>query len=113
MSAVVVNEVRRGFYLDSVALMQLSAELAALAGVEGAVAMNGSPSNLQIMREAGLLAPPGEAAGPNDLVVAVRAAGEAEAGDALAHARRALEREIAPEEAGSGARAPSTAPSIA
>ena len=100
MSAVVVNEVRRGFYLDSVALMQISAELAALAGVEDAVAMNATPSNLQIMREAGLLAPPGEAAEPNDLVVAVRAAGEKEAEDALAHARSALAREIAPEEAG-------------
>ena len=100
MSAVVVNEVRRGFYLDSVALMQLSAELAALAAVEDAVAMTGTPSNLQIMREAGLLAPPGEAAGPNDLVVAVRAAGEAEAGDALAHARTALAQEVVPEEIG-------------
>ena len=100
MSAVIVNEVRRGFYLDSVALMQLSAELAALAGVEDAVAMNGTPSNLEIIREAGLLAPAGEAAGPNDLVVAVRAADEAMAGDALAHAWGALAREIAPEEAG-------------
>ena len=100
MSAVVVNEVRRGFYLDSVALMQLSAELAALAAVEDAVAMTGTPSNLQIMREAGLLAPPGAAAGPNDLVVAVRAAGAAEAEEALSHARRALAREVAPEEVG-------------
>ena len=100
MNAVIVNEVRRGFYLDSVALMQLSAELAALAGVEDAVAMTGTPSNLQIMREAGLLAPPGEAAGPNDLVVAVRAAAEAEAEDALTHARGALAREVAPKEVG-------------
>ena len=100
MSAVVVNEVRRGFYLDSVALMQLSAELAALEAVEDAVAMTGTPSNLQIMREAGLLAPPGEAAGPNDLVVAVRAAGEAEAEEALSRARSALAREVAPEEVG-------------
>ena len=100
MSAVVVNEVRRGFYLDSVALMQLSAELAALAAVEDAVAMTGTPSNLQIMREAGLLAPPGEAAGPNDLVVAVRAAGEAEAEEALSRAWSALAREVAPEEVG-------------
>ena len=35
MSAVVVNEVRRGFYLDSVALMRMSSELAGLALVEG------------------------------------------------------------------------------
>ena len=95
MNAVVVNGVRRGFYLDSVALMQLSAELASLAGVEDAVAMNGTPSNLVIMREAGLLAPPGERAGPNDLVVAVRAADGAAAEAALAHARSALQREVA------------------
>ena len=95
MSAVIVNEVRRGFYLDSVALMQLSAELAALAGVEDAVAMNGTPSNLEIIREAGLLVPPGEAAEPNDLVVAVRAADGAAAEAALAHAKSALQREVA------------------
>ena len=100
MSTVIVNEVRRGFYLDSVALMQLSAELAVLAGVEDAVAMNGTPSNLEIIREAGLLAPPGETAGPNDLVIAIRASGEEEVDGALAHARSALAREIAPEEAG-------------
>ena len=96
MSAVVVNEVRRGFYLDSVALMQISANLAALSDVEDAVAMIGTPSNLAIMREAGLLAAIGEAAGANDLVVAVRAADEAAAEAALSRARSALEREIAP-----------------
>ena len=92
MNNVVVNEVRRGFYLDSVALMRLSSDLAALAGVEDAVAMTGTPSNLDIMREAGLLAPQGEAAGPNDLVVAVRATGQAAAEAALAHAASALGR---------------------
>ena len=106
MSAVVVNEVRRGFYLDSVALMRLSAELAARAGVEDAVAMIGTPSNLEIMREAGLLASSGEAAGPNDLVVAVRAGDEAAAGAALSHAGRTLEREVAP--AGDGPWRPRT-----
>ena len=97
---VVVNEVRRGFYLDSVALMRISADLAALPGVEDAVAMIGTPANVEIMREAGLLAPEGEAAGPNDLVVAVRASGEAAAEDALARAGDALERKRAPAEGG-------------
>ena len=106
MSTVVVNEVRRGFYLDSVALMQISASLASLADVEDAVAMIGSPSNLEIMREAGLLAPTGEAAGPNDLVLAVRAGNGAAAQVALSHARDALEREVAP--AGEGDRRPRT-----
>ena len=99
MSAVVVNEVRRGFYVDSVALMRLSADLAALPGVEDAVVMVGTPSNLEIMREAGLLAPPGEVAGPNDLVVAVRTADEAAGEAALSHAANALERRSAQSEA--------------
>ena len=100
MNAVVVNEVRRGFYLDSVALMRLSAEMAGFPGVEDAVAMVGTPSNLEIMREAGLLAPPGEAAGPNDLVVAARADDEAAAGAALSHAWTALERRSVEGESG-------------
>jgi len=73
-----------------------SANLAALPGVEDAVAMIGTSSNLELMRAAGLLAPSGEAAGPNDLVLAVRAADEAAAEAAFAHARIALEREVAP-----------------
>ena len=100
MNAMVVNEVRRGFYLDSVALMRLSSDLAALPGVEDAVAMVGTPSNLVIMREAGLLASPGEAAGPNDLVVAVRAADPAAGEAALSHAWSALERKSAQTEDG-------------
>ena len=100
MNTVVINEVRPGFYLDSVALMQISAELAALPGVEDAVAMTGTPSNLEIMRGAGLLVARGEAAGSNDLVVAVRATDAAAAESALSHAGGALEREIAPVEAG-------------
>ena len=98
MSAVIVNEVRHGFYVDSVALMRLSADLAALPGVEDAVVMIGTPSNLEIMREAGLLAPPGVAAGPNDLVIAVRAADEAAGAAAFSRASSALERRSAQSE---------------
>ena len=100
VNPAVFNEVRRGFYLDSVALMRLSADLAALPGVEDAVAMIGTPANMEIMREAGLLAPAGEAAGPNDLVLAVRAGDEAVAEAALSHAGRALEQEVSPAEDG-------------
>ena len=99
-NTVVVNEVRRGFYLDSVALMRISGDLAALPGVEDAVAMIGTPANLEIMREAGLLAPEGETAGPNDLVVAVRASDEAAAEAALARAGDALEQKRAPADGG-------------
>ncbi|MCP5152165.1 MAG: acyl-CoA synthetase FdrA [Chromatiales bacterium] len=91
MSAVVVNEVRRGFYLDSVALMRVSAAVRETAGVEAASLMIGTPSNLEILAEAGLLADAGRAAGPNDLVLAVRATDDAAAGAALAAAVERLD----------------------
>ena len=96
-AAVVGNRVRRGFYLDSVALMRLSTSLEARAGVENASLMIGTPSNLALLDEAGLLAGEGRAAGPNDLVLAVRAAGE----EALAAALDAAEASL--DGAGGGA----------
>jgi FdrA protein len=89
--STIVNEVRKGFYLDSVALMRLSAEIAAMGGIEEAVLMIGTPSNLQIMQDAGVLNATGENAGPNDLVIALRADGKGSANRALAHANKSLE----------------------
>jgi FdrA protein len=74
--SVVLNRVERGRYLDSVAGMRLSRRLEALPGIEGAALMIGSPSNKALLRDAGLLAGDGEAAGANDLVIAVRASDE-------------------------------------
>jgi hypothetical protein len=34
MTGIVLNEIRKGFYLDSVALMRLSREVAAMPGVK-------------------------------------------------------------------------------
>lgn len=85
----VLNRLERGRYLDSVALMRLSRRLAGLPGVEEAALMIGSPSNKALLREAKLLAAAGEAAGPNDLVIAVRAA-DAAAGEAALDAAIAL-----------------------
>ena len=72
----VLNRVERGRYLDSVALMRLSRRLSALPGIEEASLMIGSPSNKALLRDAGLLAPEGEDAGANDLVIALRATDE-------------------------------------
>ncbi len=69
---MLANRVERGRYLDSVALMRVSRRLEALAGVEAAALMIGSPSNKALLREAGLLAAEGEQATANDLVIAVR-----------------------------------------
>ncbi len=86
MPSATVNRVERGRYLDSVALMQLSRRLAAAPGIEDAALMIGTPSNKALLRDAGLLDAEGEAAGPNDIVMAVRAKDEGAARDALAAA---------------------------
>lgn len=99
MSETVVTEVRRGFYLDSVALMRLSREIAGMDGVVEAALMMGSPSNLAIMRAAALITPECDAR-PNDLVVALKARDEAKAAAALQAALAGLEL---PKGAGDGA----------
>jgi FdrA protein len=67
--------------------MRVSRRVAALPGVENAALMMGTPSNRQLLREANLLAPEGEQAGPNDLVIAVRGGGAG----VIDEARRMLE----------------------
>jgi FdrA protein len=79
---MLANRVERGRYLDSVALMRVSRRVSALAGVEAAALMIGTPSNKELLRGAGLLAAEGEPAEPNDLIIAVRAADAAAAIDA-------------------------------
>ncbi len=78
-----VNRVDRGRYLDSVALMRVSRRVAALEGVEEASLMMASPSNKALLLDARLLATPGQDAGANDLIIAVRAATQAQADAAL------------------------------
>lgn len=82
----IVNDIRTGFFLDSVALMRISRTVAGLDGVEEAALMMGTPTNKNIMRDAGLLADEGEAASGGDLVLGVRADNDAAANAALAHA---------------------------
>lgn len=89
--SVLVNEVRRGFYLDSVALMRLSRSIADLPGVEEAALMMATPSNRQLMADAGLLSPESETAGGGDLIVALRAETAAAGEAARAEAARLLD----------------------
>ncbi|HET8876567.1 MAG TPA: acyl-CoA synthetase FdrA [Casimicrobiaceae bacterium] len=96
--AHVVNQVRRAFYRDSVALMRISRAVGALDGVASAALMIGSVTNKNLMRDAGLLNADGERAGPNDLIFAVSADGEAQAATALAEAERLLDAPAATEQ---------------
>ncbi len=70
---VLINRVRRSFYMDSVALMRISARIALLPGVSAAALMIGSTTNKKLMRDAGLLNADDDSAGANDLIIAVQA----------------------------------------
>ena len=60
MGSVTLNVVRRGFYLDSVALMRVARTIAGQSGVEEAALMMGTPANRDLMRDAGVLSDAGE-----------------------------------------------------
>jgi FdrA protein len=92
MSGVVVNIVRQGFYLDSVALMRFSREVSTMEGVEEVALMMGTPSNREIMAEADVLGPEGEKATGGDLVIGIRAKGRTVADEAITEAERLLDQ---------------------
>jgi FdrA protein len=64
---------RQDLYADSIALMQLAEGLQRLPGIEAAAVVMGTPANLASLDQAKLRPPEANGAGPNDLVVAVRA----------------------------------------
>src|SRR5215470_12682771 len=84
------NFVRKSFYRDSVTLMHLAHDMEAVAGVTRAAAMMGTPPNLALLEQAGLLASPGAAAESADLVIAIAADSAGAADAARAAAERAL-----------------------
>jgi FdrA protein len=69
---ITVNHVEPNRYQDSVTLMQVAAQMRALPGVADAALMMGTGPNKEMLEEAGLLATAGQAAGPNDLIIALR-----------------------------------------
>lgn len=105
--SVIVNVVRKGAYLDSVALMRIAAAVKAMSGVEDCGLLLGTPANRRIMAEAGVLAADGERAGPGDIVIALRAVHDGAAQVAVAEAERLLDAPRARPDDG-GAWAPRT-----
>ncbi|MFC7381426.1 FdrA family protein [Sphaerisporangium rhizosphaerae] len=81
-------EVRAGLYHDSVSLMRVSQALSSRPGVTVAVVAMATGLNVELARDAGFAVP---AAGPTDLLVAVRA----ESADALEDAAEELDRQFA------------------
>ena len=82
MSAI-RSEIRRGAYYDSVVLMQLQRELAALPGVLDAGVVMGTDANKDILAQSDLLTPEARAAGADDLIIVVKAESDAAAEEAL------------------------------
>ncbi len=78
------SEIRRGAYYDSVILMQLQRELAALPGVLDAGVVMGTDANKDILVQSGLLTPEAQSAAADDLIIVVKAEDEAAAADAVA-----------------------------
>src|SRR6266702_4015883 len=96
--------VRRNAYVDSVTLLQVSSEVMSLPGVVDAALVMATDLNRQVLHDAGLLVDDAETAGPNDLVIAVRASDDAIASAALQHAAALLaDRRRGPTGDGDGA----------
>ena len=93
--SVILNEVRRSTYLDSIVLMRISRHVATLPGVEEAGLVIGTPANKDILREAGILGPDGDTAEPGDLILALRAKDSAAGEAALAEAKRLIDQPAA------------------
>jgi len=92
MNITIITEIRRGFYLDSVALMRYSKAIAGMDGVEEAALMMASPSNRQIMSDAGLLSNVSLDAGGGDLIIGIRASSADKAETARAAANSILDQ---------------------
>ncbi len=76
-------------YRDSVALMQVSARIAALEGVEQASVVMATKGNLDLLRQAGLLEGDCEAA-PSDLLIVVQSDSDVAIQNAFAETEREL-----------------------
>jgi FdrA protein len=97
-------EARPGAYADSVTLMQASTDVRKADGVEAALIAMATGLNLGLLAEMGFGAPP--QAGPNDMLIAVRAKDDA----ALAGALAAVATALAPRPATQGGSAAAQPP---
>ncbi len=91
-----VSEIRPGAYYDSAVLMQLQRSLLYLPGVLDAGVVMATPANCELLDQSGLITGDVQRAGPNDLLLVVKAETEAAAQAALAEVDSLLARRSAP-----------------
>ena len=92
-------EVRRGSYVDSVALMQVSRRVSGLDGVVSALVAMGTELNLELVAGMGFEVP---SVSPNEMVVAVEASSQEAVDAAVAEVGLALAESSRPSAAGFG-----------
>lgn len=85
-------QIRKGVYYDSVVLMQLQRALLGLPGVQDAGVVMANPANKDLLAASNLLTADAEGAGPDDLLIVIRADDEAHAKEALAQVDALLAR---------------------
>jgi FdrA protein len=105
--------VRRGAYYDSVTLMLISRDAGRLDGVEDAAAVSATPLNIALLERQGYGLAEAADAGPNDLVIAVRAVDDAAADAAFAEIDARLANSGIPSSGGSAEAAPRSLTSAA
>ena len=81
---IIVGQIKKGAYFDSVTLMRVGKELAGLPGVADAAIVMGTKSNKAILHSSGLLISKFDEAGDTDLLLAVKARTQPAADTALA-----------------------------
>lgn len=86
------NEIRSGAYYDSAVLMQLQRGLLGLPGVLDSGAVMGTPANLELLAQSGLLTDDAKKAGANDLLIVVKAENDGAAAEALGQVDSLLAR---------------------
>jgi FdrA protein len=92
-------ELRRGTYVDSVSLMQVSRRVSGLDGVRSAVVAMATDLNVDLAGDLGFEVPP---ASPNEMLVALDVVSEEALGDALAEVESALRESAQPTASGFG-----------
>ena len=85
------GEIRSGAYYDSVILMQLQRSLAGLPGVIDAGVIMGTDANKDLLEQSDLMAPEIQAAGPDDMLIVIKAETE----DALQSALESVDELLA------------------
>jgi FdrA protein len=102
--AALTTEVITSCYQDSVVLMRVSAQVRQEPGVREVALFMGTPANHALLKQAGLATAEGEQAGPNDLIVTIKASDRDQAAAAVTTVKALLAQSRQSREAVSGFR---------